>query len=65
VLTSAPPIDGLEPPAEMTTGGELSTHGSAAVVGVPATLTPPASDQAIRVPSCESEASRAGPSVAR
>ena len=57
----APPIAPCEAVGEITTGGEVSTHGSATVVGVPATLRPPSSVQAMRVASSESETSLATP----
>ena len=36
----APPIEALVPVGEITTGGDASTQGSSAVVGVPATFRP-------------------------
>jgi hypothetical protein len=60
---SVPPIAPCEAVGEITTGGELSAHGSPAVVGVPATLRPSSSVQAMRVASGDSEASVATPLV--
>ena len=47
--TSVPPIAPCEAVGEITIGAEVSSHGSAAVVGVPATLRPPSSVHAMRV----------------
>ena len=63
--TSAPPIDGCVPVGESTTGALPITQGSAAVVGLPATFTPPSSFHAIAPASCASDASRAMPAAGR
>jgi hypothetical protein len=63
--TSAPPMDGCVPVGESTTGALPGTQGSAAVVGLPATFTPPSSFHAIAPASCASDASRAMPAAGR
>src|SRR4051812_2424863 len=63
-VTSAPPIAGCSPVAETKTGALLMTHGSALVVGVPATLSPSPSFHAILAASCESDAPTATPAAA-
>src|SRR5215204_1988415 len=50
---------------EITTGGALSSHSSPVPVAAPATLRPPSSVQAMRIPSGDSEASLATPLVGR
>ena len=59
----APPIAALLPVGEIATGAEVSTQGSASVVGVPATFRPPASLHATWRASWESDASTATPAA--